>query len=84
MQTSIGVFEAKTHLSRLLERAERGEEIIITRHGKPVAKLGPVRPGHDVEAARAAAARLRALAKEMKLGPFNWEEWKRYRDAGRR
>jgi len=37
------VYEAKTHLSRLLERAEAGEEIIITRHGRPVARLGPVR-----------------------------------------
>lgn len=39
---TIGAFEAKTHLSELLQRAERGEEITITRHGKPVAKLVPV------------------------------------------
>ncbi|MEI6158482.1 MAG: type II toxin-antitoxin system prevent-host-death family antitoxin [Roseococcus sp.] len=36
--------EAKAHLSALVSRAERGEETIITRHGKPVAKLVPVRP----------------------------------------
>jgi len=35
----VNVHEAKTHLSRLLERAERGEEVIISRAGKPVAKL---------------------------------------------
>jgi prevent-host-death family protein len=36
--------EAKAHLSALVSQAERGEETIITRHGKPVAKLVPVRP----------------------------------------
>lgn len=40
---SVNVYDAKTHLSRLLERAEAGEEILITRHGRPVALLGPVR-----------------------------------------
>jgi prevent-host-death family protein len=35
----INVFEAKTHLSKLLERVELGEEIIIARGGKPVARL---------------------------------------------
>ncbi|CAD5372208.1 Antitoxin [Rubrivivax sp. A210] len=38
---SIGLFEAKTHLSELIARAERGEEVIITRHNKPVAKIVP-------------------------------------------
>lgn len=39
----INVYQAKTQLSRLLDRAEAGEEIVITRHGRPVARLGPVR-----------------------------------------
>jgi prevent-host-death family protein len=39
---SIGTFEAKTHLSALLEQVERGEEITITRHGRAVARLVPV------------------------------------------
>jgi prevent-host-death family protein len=39
---SIGLFEAKTHLSELVARAERGEEVVITRHNKPVAKLVPM------------------------------------------
>jgi prevent-host-death family protein len=39
---SIGLFDAKTHLSELVARAERGEEVVITRHNKPVAKLVPV------------------------------------------
>ncbi|MCB1986150.1 MAG: type II toxin-antitoxin system prevent-host-death family antitoxin [Burkholderiales bacterium] len=35
----MGAFEAKTHLSSLLERVVQGEEIVITRHGKPLAML---------------------------------------------
>jgi prevent-host-death family protein len=41
---SVGAFEAKTHLSALLDRVEKGETITITRHGKPVAELAPVTP----------------------------------------
>ena len=45
---SINVHEAKTHLSRLLERVERGEEIVLSRAGKPIARLvrfeTPARP----------------------------------------
>jgi prevent-host-death family protein len=40
--TAVGVFEAKTHLSDLIDRVEAGEEITITRRGKPVARLAPV------------------------------------------
>ena len=39
---TIGAFEAKTHLSALLERVSRGETITITRHGVPAARLVPV------------------------------------------
>jgi len=35
----VGVHEAKTHLSRLLQRVAAGDEIVITRSGRPVAKL---------------------------------------------
>jgi len=38
---TVNVHEAKTHLSRLLERVERGEEIVIARAGTPVARLLP-------------------------------------------
>jgi prevent-host-death family protein len=38
----VNIHEAKTHLSRLVERVEQGEEIVIARAGKPVAKLVPV------------------------------------------
>ncbi len=40
---SVNIHRAKTHLSRLLDRVAAGEEIIIARNGKPVAKLVPVR-----------------------------------------
>lgn len=41
MTKSVGVHEAKTHLSRLLERVAAGEEILITRRGEEVARLVP-------------------------------------------
>lgn len=43
-RASVGSYEAKTHLPRLLERVEHGETIVITRHGKPIAKLVPAEP----------------------------------------
>jgi prevent-host-death family protein len=42
--TQVNVHEAKTHLSQLLTRAEKGEEIVIARAGRPVARLVAVRP----------------------------------------
>ncbi|MBC2717938.1 MAG: type II toxin-antitoxin system prevent-host-death family antitoxin [Desulfobacteraceae bacterium] len=38
---TIGAYEAKTHLPRLLERVKKGERIIITKHGTPIAVLQP-------------------------------------------
>ena len=80
----IGAFEAKNRLSALLEKVEKGEEVVITRRGKPVAKLVPVGNGRDIALAQAAGRDIRALAKELNLGPFDWDEWKRYRDEGKR
>ncbi len=42
MVISVGTYEAKTRLTRLIERVEDGESFVITRHGKPVARLVPV------------------------------------------
>jgi len=39
---TVGAYEAKTHLSELLEKVEAGEEITITKHGAPIARLVPV------------------------------------------
>jgi len=41
MAQRIGAFEAKTHFSQLIEKAEQGEDFIITKRGKPVAKIVP-------------------------------------------
>ena len=81
--TEVGVFEAKNKLSELLDRVERGEQVTITRRGKAVARLMPPEGTRDVERSREAMRKIRELAKELKLGPFNWEEWKAYRDEGR-
>jgi prevent-host-death family protein len=84
---TVGAFEAKNALGSLLDRAEAGEEILITRHGKPSAVLSAAphpRSEADVARARAALERMTQRAKERKLGPFDWEEWKSYRDEGRR
>ena len=45
VESSVGAYEAKTHLPQLLDRVQRGETIVITRHGKPVAKLVPTSAG---------------------------------------
>jgi prevent-host-death family protein len=82
----VGAFDAKNHLSSLLERAEKGEEIMITKHGRPMARLmppKPVGPAFDPEKARKAIAKMRKIRKKMKLGRFDWKEWKAYRDEGR-
>lgn len=42
MASEVNVHEAKTHLSRLLHRVEQGEEIVIARAGKPIARLVPI------------------------------------------
>lgn len=44
MSEKVNIYEAKTQLSRLVERAEAGEEIIIARGGRPAARLVPFRP----------------------------------------
>ena len=44
MSEAVNVHEAKTHFSRLLERVSRGEEIVIAKAGRPMARLVPLRP----------------------------------------
>jgi prevent-host-death family protein len=80
MTITVGAFEAKTHLSTLLDRVGEGEEVIITKHGKPVARL--------VSAARVDRARvndafdkLKLLRKQTTLGGLSWQA---LRDTGRR
>jgi prevent-host-death family protein len=55
---SVGTFEAKTHLTRLLEQVAKGERILITNRGKPVAMLVPPERGETVDAAEVGRAML--------------------------
>jgi prevent-host-death family protein len=81
-----GAFEGKNNFGKLLDLVEAGEEIVITRHGRPVATISgrSHRTAEQVAQARAAADRIRKRASERKTGPFVWDEWKAYRDEGRR
>ena len=82
--TEIGAFEAKNTLGSLLDRVERGEEIVITRHGKPVARLVASTSGIDHAKAKAAAERIRARAERLSAERFDWRALKADRDEGRR
>ena len=79
----VGAFEAKNKLSELLDLAESGEEIIITRHGKEAARLVPPRRVAAPADIEAAMARLRARAKALKLN-LTLDEIKAFRDEGRK
>lgn len=79
----IGAFEAKNKLAALLDRVENGEEIVITRHGKAVARLVPDAGGVNRSQARAAMERIRARARRLKAGRFDWEGLKADRDLDR-
>ena len=77
---TMGIFEAKTHLSLLLERVAQGEEIVITRHGKPLARLIPIAVA-DRSRIDLAISKLKSLRKGCNLGGLSWQE---LRDEGRR
>jgi len=80
----IGAFEAKNTLGHLLDLVQAGEEIVITRHGKPVARMVPETKGRDVASARAAADRIRARAR-TRIGPgVTIEEIIAWKNEGRR
>ena len=68
---SIGAFEAKTHLSDLLDRVARGEKITITRHGVPVALLVPVEEKEVKLTHKEIVEGMRALRKRVKPGKMS-------------
>lgn len=94
METHIGLFEAKTHLSSLVESVEQGEEIVITRRGKPVARLMPYgKPDQEarrrqVEKAIAGMRKLRERVEKRRirlgLPPLTQKEIKAMIEEGRR
>jgi prevent-host-death family protein len=65
----VSLYEAKTHLSKLVDEAAAGEEIIVTKNGKPVAKLGPLAPAKM-------APRKLGLWNEANKN-FDWDKWER-------
>ena len=76
----VGAFDAKTHLSSLLDKVTQGEEVLITRRGVPVARLVPA---GQVERARTESVieNIRAARSGLKLRGL---DWKKLRDEGRR
>ena len=76
----VGTFEAKTHLSSLLEKVSRGEEVLITKRGKAVARLVPAEQA-DRSKTGATIDALFLLRKEVELRGI---EWRVLRDEGRR
>ena len=77
---TIGTYELKTHLSDVLGRVERGEQIVITRRGVPVARLVPT------NAATLAPEEVLRQMRELRARqqPIAWETLKKWRDEGRR
>jgi prevent-host-death family protein len=72
----VGVLEAKTHLSSLLDLVEGGEEIVITRHGKPVARMAPAVSGQ--RAASSFASEVRSIRDQVAAewrgdSDFDWK-----------
>lgn len=83
--SSVGAYAAKTRLSELLDRVERGEQIVITRHGRPIARLVPEAEAERT-AARAAVQHLVALGNRLAGRGVNLSdaEIKSLREGGRR
>ena len=69
----VGLFEAKAHLSELVERAGRGERIQITKRGVAVAVLGPL-PSTAERSAREVVAHIREVRRENRLGEVSLRE----------
>ena len=84
----VGAFKAKNTLGSLLDRVEKGEDVLITRHGRPVAQLvRPILEDKDEKRERveAAFARMRERAKTLNMGPWDGEgKSTLWRDEGRR
>ena len=78
--STVGAFEAKTHLSALLDRVEAGEEVTITRHGRPVARLTPATDARKAEI----QAALDGLAEVRSRCTLDGLDWRELRDEGRR
>lgn len=63
---NVGVFEAKARLSELLQEVKSGKEVVITSHGRPVARLVPAEVDEKPDRAKA-VRRIRALSKQLNI-----------------
>ncbi len=59
---TVSIYEAKTRLSHLVDRALRGDEVVITRHGRPVARLVPAKPSRSPRRLGALRGKIRVAA----------------------
>jgi prevent-host-death family protein len=66
--TTVAAFDAGTQFAQLLERVAAGEEITITQHGHPIARLVPAVPTPSIESRREAILKMRELAGRNRLG----------------
>jgi prevent-host-death family protein len=71
---SIGAFEAKTHLSELLDQVSKGEQITITRHGIPAAMLVPVEETKTKRTHQEIVEDMRRLRKQLRPGKIGIRE----------
>jgi prevent-host-death family protein len=69
----IGAYEAKTRFSELIARAEQGESFVVTKNGRPVARLVPPGDGAPETAARAAGERILARLDARSRGEFDFD-----------
>jgi prevent-host-death family protein len=88
MQT-VPVHQAKDRFSALLQAVEEGDEIVITRHGKKIARIVKETESAPTEAEkerirREALAELRAYQAKVKPAVDGYSDWKSLRDAGRK
>jgi len=65
---AVGAVEAKSRFGQLLDQVEHGEEVLITRRGRPVARLVAAAPSFDRETARRAVAGILETSKGLTLG----------------
>lgn len=79
----VGVLEAKNRFSELIEAAQRGEEVVITKRGEPVATLLPIRKRLSPQEIDAIIRRNRERRESLGF-TLTWEELKKDRDEGRR
>jgi prevent-host-death family protein len=81
MDPTVGAYEAKTHLSALLDRVAKGESVMITRNGRPVARLVPAEAARptpaEVAQTVAALGTLRAdlTARGVRAAPAEIRAW---------